>query len=57
MAVFDPQRLTEALPTGMRWSPVCGCEDPLMAMIRATRLPSSIELSAFELSELNRRVD
>jgi type IV secretion system protein VirD4 len=40
VAVFDPQRLAEGLPAGLRWSPVRGCEDPLTAMIRAAGLAS-----------------
>ncbi len=40
VAVFDPQRLADGLPAGLRWSPVRGCEDPLTAMIRATGLAS-----------------
>ncbi len=46
VAVFDPQRLAEGLPSGLRWSPVRGCEDPLTAMIRATGLASATGLSA-----------
>src|SRR5699024_2958486 len=46
VAVFDPQRLAEGIPAGMRWSPVRGCEDPLTAMIRATGLASATGLSA-----------
>jgi type IV secretory pathway TraG/TraD family ATPase VirD4 len=46
VAVFDPQRLADGVPAGMRWSPVRGCEDPLTAMIRATGLASATGLSA-----------
>jgi type IV secretory pathway TraG/TraD family ATPase VirD4 len=46
VAVFDPQRLAEGIPSGLRWSPVRGCEDPLTAMIRATGLASTTGLSA-----------
>jgi type IV secretory pathway TraG/TraD family ATPase VirD4 len=46
VAIFDPQRLAEGLPSGLRWSPVRGCEDPLTAMIRATGLASATGLSA-----------
>lgn len=45
VAVFDPQRLADGLPAGLRWSPVRGCEDPLIAMIRATGLASGTGLS------------
>lgn len=46
VAIFDPQRLAEGLPSGLRWSPVRGCEDPLTAMIRASGLASATGLSA-----------
>lgn len=46
VAVFDPQHMAEGLPSGLRWSPVRGCEDPLTAMIRATGLASATGLSA-----------
>lgn len=45
VAVFDPQRLADGLPAGLRWSPVRGCQDPLTAMIRATGLASATGLS------------
>ncbi|MDR1426422.1 MAG: TraM recognition domain-containing protein [Bifidobacteriaceae bacterium] len=44
IAVFDPQHLAEGLPSGLRWSPVRGCEQPLTAMIRATGLASATGL-------------
>ena len=46
VAVFDPQRLAEGIPSGLRWSPIRGCQDPLTAMIRATGLASATGLSA-----------
>ncbi|HXH78381.1 TraM recognition domain-containing protein [Nocardioides sp.] len=50
VAVFDPQQLTAGLDdvqaTGVRWSPVRGCEDPLTAMIRAAGLAASTGLSS-----------
>ncbi len=46
VAVFDPQHLADGLPSGLRWSPVRGCEDPLTAMIRATGLASATGLSS-----------
>ncbi len=46
VAVFDPQRLAEGIPAGLRWSPIRGCQDPLTAMIRATGLAAGTGLSA-----------
>lgn len=43
VAVFDPQQLAPGLPSGVRWSPVRGCEDPLIAMIRATGLATATD--------------
>lgn len=41
VAVFDPQQLAKGLPSGLRWSPVRGCQDPLTAMIRAKGLATA----------------
>lgn len=38
VAVFDPQRLAPGVASGLRWSPVRGCELPQTAMIRARGL-------------------
>jgi type IV secretion system protein VirD4 len=35
VAVFDPQGLARGLLSATRWSPVRGCEDPHVAMVRA----------------------
>lgn len=49
VAVFDPQRLAEGIPAGLRWSPIRGCTDPLTAMIRATGLAAGTGLSSGEV--------
>jgi type IV secretory pathway TraG/TraD family ATPase VirD4 len=50
VAVFDPQHLTAGLQgidgSGVRWSPIRGCEKPLTAMIRAAGLASTTGLSS-----------
>jgi type IV secretory pathway TraG/TraD family ATPase VirD4 len=46
VAIFDPQHLAEGLPSGMRWSPIRGCENPQTAMIRATGLAAATGLSS-----------
>ena len=46
VAVFDPQHLAEGVPSGLRWSPIRGCVDPLTAMVRAAGLASATRLSA-----------
>ena len=46
VAIFDPQHLAEGLPSGMRWSPIRGCESPQTAMIRATGLAAGTGLSS-----------
>jgi type IV secretory pathway TraG/TraD family ATPase VirD4 len=38
VAVFDPQGLASGVPSATRWSPIRGCEDPQVAMIRARAL-------------------
>ncbi|GFZ89873.1 TraM recognition domain-containing protein [Nesterenkonia alkaliphila] len=46
VAIFDPQHLAQGLPSGLRWSPIRGCEDPLTAMIRAAGLAASTGLGS-----------
>lgn len=46
VAIFDPQRLAEGLPAGLRWSPIRGCKSPQTAMIRAAGLAAGTGLSA-----------
>lgn len=38
VAVFDPQGLAGGIPSATRWSPIRGCEDPHIAMVRAKAL-------------------
>ena len=38
VAVFDPQRLAPGIPSATRWSPIRGCENPQIAVIRAKAL-------------------
>jgi len=38
VAVFDPQGLAPGIPSATRWSPVRGCHDPHVAMVRAKAL-------------------
>lgn len=38
IAVFDPQQLAPGIPSATRWSPIRGCDDPHIAMIRAKAL-------------------
>ena len=46
VAIFDPQHLAQGLPSGMRWSPIRGCQSPQTAMIRATGLAAGTGLSS-----------
>ncbi|MGI9824383.1 type IV secretory system conjugative DNA transfer family protein [Agromyces sp. Marseille-Q5079] len=46
VAVFDPQHLVPGIPSGLRWSPIRGCEDPLVAIIRARGLAAGTGLGA-----------
>ncbi|MEO3936824.1 TraM recognition domain-containing protein [Dermatophilaceae bacterium Soc4.6] len=38
VAVFDPQGLAPGIPSATRWSPIRGCHDPHVAMVRAKAL-------------------
>ncbi|WP_230208997.1 type IV secretory system conjugative DNA transfer family protein [Nostocoides sp. HKS02] len=38
VAVFDPQGLAPGMRSATRWSPIRGCEDPQVAMLRAKAL-------------------
>lgn len=38
VAVFDPHGFAPGIPSATRWSPIRGCEDPHVAMVRAKAL-------------------
>lgn len=38
VALFDPQGLARGIPTVTRWSPIRGCQDPQLAMVRGKAL-------------------
>jgi len=40
VAVFDPQRLAPGIRSSTRWSPIRGCENPQIALLRAKALAS-----------------
>jgi type IV secretory pathway TraG/TraD family ATPase VirD4 len=41
VAVFDPQGLARGIPTVARWSPIRGCQDAHVAMVRAKALTAN----------------
>ncbi len=41
VAVFDPQGLAPGMTSATRWSPIRGCEDPHIAMVRAKALTAN----------------
>lgn len=41
VAVFDPQGLAPGIASATRWSPIRGCEDPHIAMVRAKALTAN----------------
>ncbi len=41
VAVFDPQGLARGIRSATRWSPIRGCDDPHIAMVRAKALTSA----------------
>ena len=45
VAVFDPQRLAAGVSSGLRWSPIRGCELPQTAMVRARGLAAGTGMS------------
>lgn len=48
VAVFDPQGLAPRLGESIRWSPVRGCQDPTVAMIRAAGLAAAFKYGDVE---------
>ena len=38
VAIFDPQQLAPGIRSSARWSPIRGCEDPQIALLRAKAL-------------------
>jgi type IV secretory pathway TraG/TraD family ATPase VirD4 len=42
VAVFDPQRLAPGIPSATRWSPIRGCQDPQVALVRAKALATKV---------------
>jgi type IV secretory pathway TraG/TraD family ATPase VirD4 len=41
VAVFDPQGLAPGISSATRWSPIRGCQDPHIAMVRAKALTAN----------------
>ncbi len=51
IAVFDPQQLAPWAPGGLRWSPIRGCQDPQVAMVRAKGLAAGSGLGGANVTE------
>lgn len=51
VAVFDPQQLAPWAPGGLRWSPIRGCHDPQIAMVRAKGLAAGSGLGGSNVTE------
>lgn len=51
VAVFDPQQLAPWAPGGLRWSPIRGCQDPQVAMVRAKGLAAGSGLGGSNVTE------
>lgn len=51
IAVFDPQQLAPWAPGGLRWSPIRGCQDPQVAMVRAKGLAAGSGLGGTNVTE------
>ncbi|MHB2023227.1 MAG: type IV secretory system conjugative DNA transfer family protein [Mycobacteriales bacterium] len=50
VAVFDPQQLAERVPR-LRWSPLAGCTDPLVAISRARALAAGAQLTSGSVTD------